>query len=91
MTQRVFFEHDDRGDQRTAARDSSFFPVQECPKMSPNLTPDERRALGIATLTAACVAAATGLVTWAMDEAKRLLEKHREPPDRSSRPAEEKN
>ena len=44
------------------------------------LTPEERRALGIATLTAACVAAATGLVTWGLEEGKRLLAERRKPP-----------
>lgn len=42
------------------------------------LTPEERRTLGIAALTAACVAAATGLVSWSFEEAKRALAKHRE-------------
>ena len=43
------------------------------------LTPEERRTLGIATLTAACVAAATGLVTWGLEEGKRILADKRKP------------
>lgn len=42
------------------------------------LTPDEKRALGIAVLTATVTALATGLVTWGYEEAKRLLAKKRE-------------
>lgn len=41
------------------------------------LVDDERKALGIATLTAACVAAATGLVTWEIEEAKRVVAERR--------------
>lgn len=43
-----------------------------------SLTRDEARTIGIAALTAACVSAATGLVTWAIDEAKRRVTQRRE-------------
>lgn len=45
------------------------------------LTRDEWRALGVASLTAAAVAAATGLVTWGFEEAKRALAERRKPPE----------
>jgi hypothetical protein len=42
-----------------------------------NLTRDEWRSLGIATLTAATCAGAAGLVSWAIEEAKRVVGERR--------------
>ncbi len=41
------------------------------------LTPDERRQVGIAALTAAAVALATGLVNWGLEEAKSFVVERR--------------
>jgi len=41
------------------------------------LTPDERRQVGIAALTAAVVALATGLVNWGLEEAKSIVARRR--------------
>lgn len=38
-----------------------------------HLTPDERRSLGIAVLTTALTTLAAALVTWGIDEVKRLV------------------
>lgn len=43
-----------------------------------NLTPEERRALEIAALTAIVTGIVGGLVSWGFEELKRLLEEHRE-------------
>lgn len=44
-------------------------------------TPEERRALGIAVLTAAATTLATGLATWAIEAAKAAVAKRGEKPD----------
>lgn len=42
------------------------------------LTPEERRSIGLATLTASAVAVVTGLITWGFEEAKRDLAARRD-------------
>jgi hypothetical protein len=42
-----------------------------------HLTPDERRQVGLAALTAAVVALATGLVNWGLEEAKSFVTERR--------------
>jgi hypothetical protein len=46
--------------------------------MTTHLTPDERRGIGIAVLTAAAVAAATAGVNFLFAEGQRLLAERRE-------------